>query len=149
MRSDFILSSACVLGLFALTSIAVAQTGALTQLPGTDACIASDGSSDCATGVNLGVPTSLAVSPDASNVYVTADTSLAVTMLVRDRKTGALTQLPGGDACVGEGGGGCTGGVALFVPKAWLLAPTAETFTSRRRSATRRRCSRATARPAY
>jgi hypothetical protein len=69
MRSGFVLSRACVLGLFALASIAVAQTGALTQLPGTDACISEDGGGgDCADGVGLLGARSVAVSPDGRNV---------------------------------------------------------------------------------
>jgi DNA-binding beta-propeller fold protein YncE len=93
MRSDFILSSACVLGLaLASGGSAVAQTGALTQLPGTDACISEDGTGgDCADGVGLGGAVGVAVSSDGRNIYV------ASAVLARDRRAGALTQLPGTD----------------------------------------------------
>ncbi|MGH6913248.1 MAG: hypothetical protein ACREH3_06030, partial [Geminicoccales bacterium] len=49
------------------------------------------------------------------NVYVTANASDSVTAFARDRRTGALTQLSGTDACVSEDGtgGACADGVTL------------------------------------
>jgi DNA-binding beta-propeller fold protein YncE len=105
MRSDFILASTCVLGLAVSPGgTTVAQTGALTQLSGTDACISEDGTGgDCADGVGLAGSLGVAVSNDGRNVYVAAQESSAVAVFERDRGTGALTQLPGTDACVSEG----------------------------------------------
>ena len=101
-------------------SSAVAQTGALTQLPGTDACVSEDGTGgDCADGVGLAGSLGVAVSNDGSNVYVAAQESSAVSVFARDRRTGALTQLAGTDACVSEDGtgGDCADGVGLIGPR--------------------------------
>jgi DNA-binding beta-propeller fold protein YncE len=117
MRSHFILPSACVLGLALLSGgSAVAQTGALTQLPGTDACVSEDGTGGaCADGVGLNGANSVAASPDGRNVYVASFLSSAVAVFARDDRTGALTQRPGTDACVSEDGSGgdCADGVGL------------------------------------
>jgi DNA-binding beta-propeller fold protein YncE len=125
MRSDWIISSACVLGLALLSGgSAVAQTGALTQLPGTDACVTEDGFfGDCADGVALNTPFILAVSPDGRNVYVASGDGVAV--FARDRRTGALTQLPGTDACVTEDGSGgdCAAGVGLLQVASVTVSP--------------------------
>ena len=96
------------------------RTGALTQLPGTDACVSEDGTGgDCADGVALNRAESVAVSRDGRSVYVTAGASNAVAVFARDRRTGALTQLPGTDACISEDGtgGACADGVALVGPR--------------------------------
>ena len=83
-----------------------ADSGNLTQLDGTDGCIAWDGDpiDGCAQAHGLEGPTSLAMSPDGKNVYVTSfqlDTSNATSPVIagqltsfsRDDTTGALTQL--------------------------------------------------------
>jgi DNA-binding beta-propeller fold protein YncE len=94
------------------------KTGALTQLPGTDACISMDGDG-CADAVALRDPSGIAVSPDGRNIYIASRVSKAVAALARDRKTGALTQLPGTDACISEFDidGACADGVALNQPE--------------------------------
>jgi 6-phosphogluconolactonase (cycloisomerase 2 family) len=50
-----------------------AATGVLTQLAGTDGCIrqGAAGPDGCAVGRGMGEPTSVTVSPDGQNVYVT------------------------------------------------------------------------------
>ncbi len=81
-------------------------SGNLTQLEGTDGCIAWDGDpiDGCAEAHGLEGPTSLAISPDGKNIYVTSfqlDTSNATSPVIagqltsfsRDASTGALTQL--------------------------------------------------------
>ena len=91
-------------------------TGALTQLPGTAACVSKDGSGGaCAVGRGLDGPGSVAVSSDGRHVYVASYGSDAVAAFSRDRLTGALTQLAGVAGCVSEtgSGGDCTDGVAL------------------------------------
>ena len=95
------------------------QTGALTQLAGTDACVSDDGGDIhggvCADGVALDAAEDVTVSPDGKNVYVASFVSDAVAVFARDRRTGVLTQLTGTDACISETGtdGACTDGVAL------------------------------------
>lgn len=94
-------------------------TGALTQLPGTDACTSETGTAGaCANGVALDFPTGVAVSPNGKNVYVTASGSNAVAVFARDPGSGALTQLAGTAGCVSEDGTGgqCADGRALLAP---------------------------------
>jgi DNA-binding beta-propeller fold protein YncE len=117
MRSVHQLATACACGLALLQGgAALAQSGALTQLPGTAACV-SEGGSDgiCAEGVALNAPVIVAVSPDGRNVYAATFGSSSVAVFARDRRTGALTQLPGTAACISEDGtgGACLDGVAL------------------------------------
>jgi 6-phosphogluconolactonase (cycloisomerase 2 family) len=91
------------------------RTGALRQLPGEDACIedrlARLSGSCPRTGVGLNYPRTITVSPDGRNVYVASDTADstfpgdaadgdAVAAFRRDPGSGALTQLPGDDACI-------------------------------------------------
>ena len=79
-----------------------ADTGALTQLPGDDACIEdrrADVPGNCPTvGRGLYAAFHVAVSPDGNNVYVSSHGHAGrgqVAIFDRDRETGALTQLPG------------------------------------------------------
>jgi DNA-binding beta-propeller fold protein YncE len=67
----------------------------------------------------------LTVSRDGKNVYVASGSSDAVAVFARDRRTGALTQLSGTEACISEDGTGgfgedgeCTDGVGLITPVA-------------------------------
>ena len=81
-----------------------AESGKLTQLNGTDGCIAWDGDpiSGCAQTHGLEGPTSLAISPDGESVYVTTfqlDPSPIPPVISgqllsfdRDTSTGALTE---------------------------------------------------------
>jgi DNA-binding beta-propeller fold protein YncE len=90
-------------------------TGVLTQLAGTKGCISEDiGGGICAPGVATRVPTSIAVSRDGKNVYVTSRTD-AVTVFAREATSGVLTQLPEPQGCISQSGndGHCTKGRAL------------------------------------
>ncbi len=81
-----------------------AASGKLTQLSGTDGCIAWDGDpiADCAQTHGLEGPTSLAISPDGESVYVTTFQldpapippviSGQLLTFDRDTSTGALTE---------------------------------------------------------
>lgn len=56
----------------------------------------------------------MAVSPDATNVYVASIDSDAVAVLRRSTGTGGLTQRAGKAGCISQaGGGGCRAGRAL------------------------------------
>ncbi len=90
-------------------------TGVLRQPKGVGGCIASGGGGGCARAVGLDGANSVAVSADGRNVYATARDSSAVTAFERNRRTGALRQLPGG--CLsGLPLPGCTSGEALVAP---------------------------------
>ncbi len=91
-------------------------TGALTQKPGTAACISEDGTAGaCADGTALDFAISVAVSPDGTGAYVASQDSGAVTIFDRDTTTGELTQKAGTAGCISETGtaGACADGTAL------------------------------------
>jgi DNA-binding beta-propeller fold protein YncE len=89
------------------------STGALAQPGGSTGCIA-EATSGCATGLALGAPEGMAISPDGANVYVAAALSNAVVVLARETSTGALTQASDGSGCiVNTSLAGCTTGVQL------------------------------------
>ncbi len=83
-----------------------AATGRLTQLPGRRGCVAHLGAGPCAPARALARPSSLAISPDGRNVYVTAAGSNALSVFARNRRTGALTQLQGERGCLSQLQGG-------------------------------------------
>jgi DNA-binding beta-propeller fold protein YncE len=81
-------------------------TGALTQLAGSAGCVRDselDFEGDtCAKAFALDSATSVAVSPDGRNVYVTSFGSAAVAIFARKRSTGAITPLAGTAGCLSE-----------------------------------------------
>lgn len=93
------------------------RNGALLQQPGTGGCVADRGAAGCAKAVGLDGPNSIAISSDGGSVYVTSRGSNSVTAFHRNRKTGALRQLPGAFGCVsGLPLPGCAAGRALAAP---------------------------------
>jgi DNA-binding beta-propeller fold protein YncE len=94
---------------------ALAGSGMLTQLSGTDGCVNDTGADGCAVGRHLAGARAVAVSPDGTSVYLaTSSTSdqqkRGLVVFSRDPETGVLTQLPGVAGCfTGSGAGGaCT-----------------------------------------
>src|SRR5690606_16508298 len=68
MRSAHQLATACVCLALSQGGVALAQSGALTQLPGTDACVSEDGTGGaCAEGVALSTAVGVAVTADGRN----------------------------------------------------------------------------------
>jgi DNA-binding beta-propeller fold protein YncE len=102
-----------------------AQSGALTELAGTQGCFTDDGSEGCTNARALNVPTALVVSRDGKFVYVTTGFSHAVVAFSRDPSSGALTQLAGQDGCVSDDGTGgeCAVGRQLREPRALAISP--------------------------
>jgi hypothetical protein len=104
------------------------NTGALTPLPGTQACVTEDGhGGGCGDGRGLSDSDDIVVSPDGRHVYLVAT---AVAVFSRHERSGALTQLAGLDGCVAspvEGlGGECAEMEQLVDPEDLalsLLAP--------------------------
>jgi DNA-binding beta-propeller fold protein YncE len=97
------------------------QTGALSQPAGKAGCIATLGAHGCASAVGLIGPNSVAVTGNGRNVYATSRGSNSVTAFARNRKTGALHQLPGG--CIsGIPIPGCATGQALVGPDVIVIS---------------------------
>ena len=77
------------------SSAATRTTGALTQAPGKAGCVAAKGRRRLRrSAIGLIAPNSVAVSPDGKNVYATSRDGASVTTFRRNRKTGALRELP-------------------------------------------------------
>jgi DNA-binding beta-propeller fold protein YncE len=94
-----------------------ALTGALRQLRGRAGCLRRGGAGGCAGARALADPSAIAVSPDGKNVYIASSGSHAIAVFGRNRRTGALHQLPGSAACVrNRPGGRCRDGRALTRP---------------------------------
>jgi DNA-binding beta-propeller fold protein YncE len=101
-------------------------TGRLTQPAGAAGCVI-DGpfQSRCAGTPALDGPSGLAISPDGRHVYVGLYATHGVAAFARNRTSGALTPLPGSDACVSEGVNEreCARGTALFGAGAVAVSP--------------------------
>ena len=97
--------------------------GALTQLSGTAACIAT-ATDGCATGLALKAPEGMAISKDGDTVYVATALSNAVAVLNRNKSTGELTQATDGTGCVVDAPlTGCTTGNYLAGANALAFSP--------------------------
>jgi DNA-binding beta-propeller fold protein YncE len=105
-------------------------TGALTQPKGKRGCVAAvvgnKGKSDgCGVAIGLLAPNSVAVSPDGRTVYATSRDGASITSFHRNRKSGALKQLPPSAAgCVsGLAIPGCTLGRGIKWPDIVVVSP--------------------------
>jgi DNA-binding beta-propeller fold protein YncE len=101
-------------------------TGALSVI----GCITSSTNPCASTNATdnvsiLGQPTSLAISPNGQNVYVTAQTHNAVVELEREPLTGLLTIMGEGKACVSGESGECevSDAKGLSVPYGVAISP--------------------------
>jgi DNA-binding beta-propeller fold protein YncE len=100
------------------------RTGHLEQLPGRRGCVRHEGGEFCRVGRAMGGPVSIVVSPDGRSVYVASAGSDALSVFHRNRRTGVLTQLAGGNGCVSQRpGGGCVVGRALNEPTSVAVSP--------------------------
>jgi DNA-binding beta-propeller fold protein YncE len=103
------------------------RSGDLEQLGGRRGCVRHGRGGSCSPARALGRPVSIAVSPDGANVYVAATASDALAVFARDRRTGALRQLPGASGCLSQrAGGGCLVARALNEPTSVAVSPDGE-----------------------
>ena len=121
-RNVYVASQSDAVAVFARND----ETGALSQLPEPQGCVSQSGSGGhCTQGKALDGAHSVALSKDGRFVYVASEISRAVAVFARNKRTGALTQLPGEDGCVSENGSTelCTDGVGLGGPVALAVSP--------------------------
>ena len=100
------------------------RTGVLTQLPGGSGCVSQRPGGGCVVGRALNEPTSVAVSPDGTHVYV-AGRRFPSGVAVFDRAPdGSVTQPPGAAGCVTHRGAfGCGAARALASPEEVAVSP--------------------------
>ncbi len=98
-------------------------TGALTQKPGAEGCLAASGREGCALDAMVLGGHEAVVSPDGRNVYLA--TERGVVALSRDPTTGALTPLSGPGECLGgkKVKAPCLVGVGLSGANSLSLSP--------------------------
>ena len=98
-------------------------TGALTQKPGAEGCLAASGRDGCARDGMVFRAREAVVSPDGRNVYLA--TNRGVVAYVRDQATGALTLLGGPGGCLSRENvkAPCTIGVGLAGADSLALSP--------------------------
>jgi DNA-binding beta-propeller fold protein YncE len=101
------------------------RTGALKQPKGKAGCVAAQAEHGCGLALGLIGPNSVAVSPDGRYVYATSRGGSSLTSFHRNRKTGALVQLPpSSSGCIsGLPIPGCTIGRAMVDPDVVALSP--------------------------
>jgi DNA-binding beta-propeller fold protein YncE len=100
------------------------RTGLLTQLPGESGCISQRPGGGCRVGRALNEPTSVAVSPDGTHVYV-AGRRFPSGVAVFDRAAdGSVSQPDGSAGCVTHRGGSeCATARALASPEEVAVSP--------------------------
>jgi DNA-binding beta-propeller fold protein YncE len=100
------------------------STGALTQPADSTGCVVNTATTGCATGLALGDPEGLTVSPDGTDVYVAAPGSDALDTFTRNASTGSLSQATDGTGCISSSAlTGCTLGKELAGADAVVVSP--------------------------
>lgn len=101
------------------------RTGRLTQARGKAGCIAAKGAKGCAWARALNGPNSVAVAPDGRHVYATSLNSDEISVMRRNRSTGALAQLSGPTGCISGVAAvpGCATARALDGPDVVTVSP--------------------------
>jgi DNA-binding beta-propeller fold protein YncE len=98
--------------------------GRLVQAAGSRGCVHKGGLGDCARARAVAEPSDIAISPDGRHAYVASFRSNAVAVFARDRRTGALRQLPGKRGCIAHrASGSCQFGRALALPISVAVSP--------------------------
>jgi 6-phosphogluconolactonase (cycloisomerase 2 family) len=99
-------------------------TGALTQFPAPDGCIAENGDGvTCTDAIGLDGPASIAISRTGRQVYVASVIGNTIAIFARNAATGVLTQLAAPAGCVSAMGDGvtCSDANAMFGPTSIAL----------------------------
>lgn len=92
--------------------------------PSPDGCTVYLRSPGCGFGVAMKVPEGLDISPEGTNVYVSAFETGAIDVFDRDAETGVVTQKPGTRGCVApKKVHGCTLGRALGATGSIVVSP--------------------------
>lgn len=100
------------------------RTGALRQLRGALGCISRRPGGGCFVGRALNDPTSVAVSPDGTRVYVTGRRFPSGIAVFTRASDGSLTQAAGTDGCVSQGGrSGCGAVRGVSAPEEVAVSP--------------------------
>lgn len=100
------------------------RTGVLTQLAGSLGCVSQRAGGGCVIGRALNEPTSVAVSPDGSHVYVTGRRFPSGVAVFARAADGSLTQPAGAAGCVTHRGANeCGVARALASPEEVTVSP--------------------------
>lgn len=100
------------------------RTGVLTQLPGESGCVSQRPGGGCVVGRSLNEPTSVAVSPDGSHVYVTGRRFPSGVAVFDRAADGSVVQPAGPAGCVTQRVGfDCTTARALRSPEEVTVSP--------------------------
>ena len=100
------------------------RTGVLTQLPGESGCVSQRPGGGCVVGRALNEPTSVAVSPDGTHVYVTGRRFPSGVAVFERAADGSVTQPAGAAGCVTHRGAPeCGIARALASPEEVAVSP--------------------------
>jgi DNA-binding beta-propeller fold protein YncE len=100
------------------------RTGVLRQLPGARGCFSAQPGGGCTVGRGLNEPTSVAVSPDGTRVYVTGRRFPSGVAIFARAPDGSLAQPDGTGGCVSHRGGtGCAAARGISAPEEVLVSP--------------------------
>lgn len=100
------------------------RTGALRQLRGARGCVSRRPGGGCFVGRALNEPTSVAVSPDGTRVYVAGRRFPSGIAVFKRSSDGSLTQAAGTDGCVSQSGrSGCGAVRGISAPEEVAVSP--------------------------
>jgi len=101
------------------------STGALTQFPAPNGCIAENGDGvTCTAAIGLDGPRDIEISRTGRQLYVASQGSHTIAIFARDAATGVLTQLAAPAGCIAANGDGitCTDGTSMNGPTSIVVS---------------------------